>query len=160
VSDLLGSANRVRHGGNGFLEIARPFKAHRDQQARREEHKATLAEIGLDVALIDARIEDLSHGILKVIDIARSIQTATSVLLLDEPTSGLSQHELDLVGTLIRKASSSDAAVVVVEHNVQFLLGVADHVLVLHQGAELASGEPEATFNKPEVAAAYLGISI
>jgi branched-chain amino acid transport system ATP-binding protein len=111
------------------------------------------------VGLADRRHEAaaaLSHGERRQLEIAMALAQRPKVLLADEPLAGLSESERERVGTLLHDLPR-DLTVVLVEHDLEFVLGIADVVTVLHLGRLLTSGTPDAVRADPEVAAVYLG---
>jgi sulfate-transporting ATPase len=90
--------------------------------------------------------------------IARAVATAPSVLLLDEPAAGLDEQSTRELGRLIRRlASEWGMSILLIEHDVQMVLGLCDEIVVLNFGAQLASGTPEQIRNNQAVVEAYLG---
>ena len=87
----------------------------------------------------------------------RAVSAQPKVLILDEPATGLTQSELKALHDLILFLKAKGMAVVLIEHNVDFLMGLADLVTVLESGKVIAEGEPEAIRNNPRVIEAYLG---
>ena len=108
----------------------------------------------LDVA--DTRAGDLSHGDKKRLDIAIALATQPQILLLDEPVAGMSKDEARKTETLIRKLSS-EMTVLIIEHDMEMVMGISDSITVLHQGTVLATGTPAEIRDNPKVQEAYLG---
>jgi ABC-type branched-subunit amino acid transport system ATPase component/branched-subunit amino acid ABC-type transport system permease component len=103
-------------------------------------------------------VHDLSYGKRRLLAIARAVAMHPSVLLLDEPAAGLSSRESAELGRVVRRlADDWGMAVLVVEHDMNFVMGVCDDVIVLDFGRLIASGPPEQIRNDPNVIAAYLG---
>ncbi len=103
-------------------------------------------------------VHDLSYGKRRLLAIARAVAMHPSVLLLDEPAAGLSSSEsMELARVVRRLADDWGMAILVVEHDMNFVMGVCDQVVVLDFGKLIASGSPEAVRSDPAVIAAYLG---
>jgi sulfate-transporting ATPase len=103
-------------------------------------------------------VKDLSYGKRRLLAIARAVAMHPSVLLLDEPAAGLSSAESTELARVVRRlAEEWGMAVLVVEHDMNFVMGVCDQIVVLDFGKMIASGPPEAVRSDPAVIAAYLG---
>lgn len=103
-------------------------------------------------------VKDLSYGKRRLLSIARAVAMHPSVLLLDEPAAGLSSSEsMELAGVVRRLAQDWGMTVLVVEHDMNFVMGVCDQVMVLDFGRLIASGSPDEVRTNPAVIAAYLG---
>ena len=103
-------------------------------------------------------VQDLSYGKRRLLAIARAVAMHPSVLLLDEPTAGLSSTESTELARVVRRlADDWGMAVLVVEHDMNFVMGVCDQVIVLDFGTLIASDSPEEVSSDPAVIAAYLG---
>jgi branched-chain amino acid transport system ATP-binding protein len=79
------------------------------------------------------------------------------LLMLDEPVAGLSAAEADNVRDTIKKVRAEGISVVVIDHNMRFMAGLCDRILVLHHGQELAHGLPQDVLSNASVIEAYLG---
>lgn len=98
---------------------------------------------------------ELSHGEQQWLEIAMAMAADPKVLLLDEPTGGMGPQERARTGELIR-AAAERCAVVIVEHDLDFIRGLCDRITVLHQGRRVASGTPAEIERDPQVAEVYL----
>jgi len=104
-------------------------------------------------------VRDLSYGKRRLLAIARAVAMHPSVLLLDEPAAGLSSTESAELARLVRRlADEWGMAILVVEHDMNFVMGVCDEIVVLDFGKPIASGPPDSVRSDPAVIAAYLGV--
>ncbi|HVM39803.1 MAG TPA: ABC transporter, partial [Acidimicrobiia bacterium] len=116
---------------------------------------AVLELVDLD-RYLDHRVADLSFGTTRAVELAWLAARAPGVLLLDEPASGLQQSEVAALGPLIRRLRR-EAAVVVIDHDVPFVSGLADRLVAMDLGAVVACGAPDAVLHDPAVVESYLG---
>jgi branched-chain amino acid transport system permease protein len=100
---------------------------------------------------------NLAHGLKQGLEIAMAVATGARVLLMDEPTAGLGGNERHVVGEILRKLAKTGRTVVLVEHDIDFVLAVADRLAVLHDGRVLIEGEPREVVRARVVREAYLG---
>jgi sulfate-transporting ATPase len=118
---------------------------------------SAIKEFGLAEDL-DRNVEDLPYGKRRLLAIARAVATQPSVLLLDEPAAGLGDHETAELATMVRRlASDWGMAVLLVEHDMTFVMSVCDEIVVLDFGRKISEGTPEMVRRDPAVIAAYLG---
>jgi branched-chain amino acid transport system ATP-binding protein len=101
--------------------------------------------------------ENLSHGDLKRLEIARALATDPDLLLLDEPFGGLSPIETDYLTKSILRMHLDGHTLVIVEHKLHALMKLAKRVIVLHYGEKIAEGEPEEIGKNKRVIEVYLG---
>jgi branched-chain amino acid transport system ATP-binding protein len=105
----------------------------------------------------EASIADLSYGKRRLVEIARALATEPKLLLLDEVTSGLNPVETAAVGNLIEKLVSDGLTVVLVEHDMKFVMKLCERITVLNFGSRIAEGTPDEVARDEAVIAAYLG---
>jgi ABC-type branched-subunit amino acid transport system ATPase component/branched-subunit amino acid ABC-type transport system permease component len=107
---------------------------------------------------LDRIVEDLPYGRRRLLALARAVATQSSVLLLDEPAAGLGDAETaELAHLVSRLAKEWGIAVLLVEHDMNFVMSVCDELVVLDFGRTIATGKPAEIRNNPAVIAAYLG---
>ena len=115
-----------------------------------------LATVGLaDYA--DAPAAILSYGQRKLLAIAASMMSRPRLVVLDEPVAGVNPTMVRRIEAVIRKLNEEGATLVIVEHNVDFIMSLCRRVIVLDQGAKIADGPPSLIRSDPRVLAAYLG---
>ena len=102
------------------------------------------------------KVQDLSYGVQRQIEIIMAVAGEPKLLLLDEPTAGMSQVETDQIISLINKLPS-DVSVVMIEHDIEVLFGNMDRVVVLHTGRLICDGSPDEVRNNDEVKEIYMG---
>jgi len=130
--------------------------------ARREEYDlvakadALLELVGL-ASFRDAAATELPMGAQKLLEVVRALLAEPKLLLLDEPAAGLNDAETGDLAELLRAVRDSGITVIVVEHNMSLVMGVADQVVVLDAGAIVASGAPKQIQQDKRVIAAYVG---
>ena len=126
-------------------------QAHRKAAVAR-----ALENVGI-AALHDRPAGDLSQGERQLVSIARACAAGPAVLLLDEPAAGLDSDESVWLGDRIRAIAAAGTGLLLVDHDVNLVLSVCDHVYVLDFGAVIADGPPDAIRADRAVADAYLG---
>jgi branched-chain amino acid transport system permease protein len=100
--------------------------------------------------------EHLPHGTRRIVEVARALLLRPRFVLLDEPAAGASPRELEMLARAIRATAQAGVGVLLVEHNIPFVLDLADELTVLHQGRRLAGGPPS-ILRDPAVASVFLG---
>lgn len=143
---------------SGFISSA--LRLPSVSREERDLHKAAMeiaAYFGLEKWIHTLAI-DLPLIIQKRVELARALIGNPQLLLLDEPASGLSQQEVEDQKTLIyRLRDNLDVTLLIVEHNMKFVMNISDRVIVLNFGRKIAEGTPQEIQQNAEVVHAYLG---
>ena len=106
----------------------------------------------------DIAAGNLPYGEQRKLEIARAMATEPKILLLDEPAAGMNPKETeDLMNTIKLIRDKFGIAVLLIEHDMQLVLGICERLVVLNHGTILASGDPQEVINNPKVVEAYLG---
>jgi branched-chain amino acid transport system ATP-binding protein len=158
VEDNVVVALDYRGGGGGLLADLVSFPTRRSVEAdRRARARAVVDQCGLN-DVRDVAAGKLSIGKIRLLELARAIVDEPRALLLDEPTSGLEEQESHRFAQIVREyRDRTGAAVLLVEHDVPFVMGLSDRVTVLNLGEVIAEGTPDDVSRDPAVRAAYLG---
>jgi branched-chain amino acid transport system ATP-binding protein len=98
----------------------------------------------------------LSHGEQRRLEIAVALAAEPSILLLDEPTQGMSHADTADTANLMRELAR-DVTILLIEHDIGVVMGISDHIIVMHQGKKLAEGAPSVVRADPAVQSAYFG---
>ena len=141
----------------GFLACGlRLPSVRREERRLREEADRLLEWVGLtDVADIPAG--DLPFGRQRLVELARARATSPKLLLLDEPASGLDVAETDHLADLVRAARDDGITILLIEHDMRFVMSLAEWIVAIDHGARIAEGTPEEIRSSPAVLEAYLG---
>jgi branched-chain amino acid transport system ATP-binding protein len=148
---------RVRDAVSPALRLPASQRAEARLSARARE---LLAVFGIE-SLSTRYVAELSTGTRRIVDLACAVGFSPRVLLLDEPSSGIAQRETEALGPLIHRVRDElGCAVLVIEHDMPLLIGVADRLVALDCGTVVTSGPADEVMNHPTVVSAYLGAEL
>src|SRR5690625_1023063 len=99
----------------------------------------------------------LALGQQRILEIARALASDPILLMLDEPAAGLRYREKQALGDVLRQLSREGMSILLVEHDMEFVMGLTDHIVVMNFGTKLAEGTPQSVQTNPDVLEAYLG---
>ncbi|HEU5268074.1 MAG TPA: ABC transporter ATP-binding protein [Jatrophihabitans sp.] len=161
VENVMVGAARTRRSGFGSALFGLP-RSDRDERRLRADALDWLARLGVADAA-DRVPTTLPYPVQKQIALARALVSRPRLLLLDEPAGGLGAEDLPALAELIRALPADDespCSVLLVEHHVDLVMDLCDHVIVLDFGRQVAAGSPAEVQADPAVATAYLGTDV
>jgi neutral amino acid transport system ATP-binding protein len=138
-----------RHSGLGLF---RSWSSHHEQGNALQ----LLDFVGIS-QLKDMPAENLSYGQKKLLEFASILIAEPQVILLDEPAGGVNPTMINRIAGHIRTLNQRGITFVIVEHNMEFVMGLCDTISVMHRGSTIATGTPTEVRNNPAVLEAYLG---
>jgi branched-chain amino acid transport system ATP-binding protein len=143
---------------SSFLSAMIGLPRHRREENRiREQSIAHLEEAGL-APLSSEKAQNLPYGIQRKLEITRALATEPELLLLDEPAAGMNPMEkIELAAFLARVRQSHGISILLIEHDMRFVMGICERIKVMDYGLSIAEGTPEEIRNHPDVIRAYLG---
>ncbi|MDR3421786.1 MAG: branched-chain amino acid ABC transporter ATP-binding protein/permease [Xanthobacteraceae bacterium] len=149
---LLGTYLRTRSGFiSGALRLDRAEETRARSEAQRQ-----LKRVGIDANPHDLA-GNLPLGRQRILEVARALAADPALIILDEPAAGLSRPEKAALAELMRGLRQEGVTVLLVEHDVEFVMGLVDRIVVMDFGAKLVEGTPAAVRADPRVQEAYLG---
>jgi branched-chain amino acid transport system ATP-binding protein len=158
IEDNVLAALEWRGGGGGLPADLLGLPTRRRVERQRRERVAHVLELCGLTAVAEQPAGSLPMGLARMVELARAIVDPPRVLLLDEPTSGLGDGEMTRLGERIREIQAEEScAVLLVEHDVGFVMEQCDRIVALNLGEVIAAGTPKEIQSDAAVRTAYLG---
>ena len=145
-----------KRGGAGVLRAMLRLD-RRDERRLLAEAWKQLERIGM-AALADEPAGNLALGQQRLMEIARALCTDPALLLLDEPAAGLRLKEKQALGEVLSQLRGEGMSLLLVEHDMDFVMTLTDRIVVVEFGTKLTEGTPDVVREDPAVRAAYLGV--
>lgn len=151
---LVGAHTRFQ---SSWMSVLFGGSAARDRERELRDHAHELLKfVGL-AEWQETEVDNLSFGQGRLLEVARALAGEPRLIMLDEPAAGLTLSEAERLSEIIRGISARSIAVLLIEHDMRFLLPLAHRVVVLNFGAKIAEGKPDQITSDPAVMQAYLG---
>ena len=151
---LVGMHPRMKSGY--FSAVLRTKKQREEEKYAYEKAYEWLKFVGLE-HYAQSKAGALSYGDQRKLEIVRGMASQPQLLLLDEPAAGMNSKEKGDLDILLKQIIAQGITILIIEHDMKLMMGVADYVFVLNYGSKLAEGVPKDIQKNPEVIKAYLG---
>lgn len=151
---LVGMHSRL--DANYFSSLIKTKAARKEEMEARDRAYEWLEFVGLR-SKANNSAGSLSYGEQRLLEIIRGLASSPKLILLDEPAAGMNTHEKKELDKLLKRILAKNVTILMIEHDMKLMMGVADYIYVLNNGKLLAQGVPSEIQHNPDVITAYLG---
>lgn len=148
--------HRLRTKSNLFDAVMRTKRLKKEEEKCKEKALEVLEFAGLS-GVIERVVANITQEEKKRVAFALALATDPEIVFLDEPTAGINPEETEALSILIEKMAQKGITVCLIEHKMQMIMKLTDHIMVLNYGEKIAEGTPEEIQNNDDVIRAYLG---
>lgn len=156
VSENIAVGFHIHTKTNLFDALLHTRRFKQEEEMIQVETRKTLEELGLS-QYADVKANNLSYGLRRKVEIARTLVMKPKILLLDEPAAGMNPSETVELLEFVKKLNGMGYTIIVIEHDMKFIMNVCDRILVLNYGKKICEGTPQDIKNSQAVAEAYFG---
>ena len=136
--------------------LFRTARYRADEKMLEEQGRALLERLEL-IGYADTRASNLPYGVQRRVEIARALATSPKILMLDEPAAGMNPQETEALLQFVRRLNREGLTVILIEHDMKFVMNICDRIAVLNYGRKICEGTPVEVKANQEVIDAYFG---